>query len=158
MCECIVISRHPRTYEFSAPRVDRSRQHYNSQARTACRADLSTARPVDQPPLEVGGPVATDTVGEFGVAHPFSASTILCDSQGRDEEGLPRLPGGPTDRQDEFANGISNRTESAFQTLDGHGLLARDKCMGLCTLNPSKNQASGKPAAICIKGRFSVII
>ena len=51
----------------------------------------------------------------------------------------------------------SNRTKSAFQSLNGHGLLARDECTGLRRLNPSKNQASGKPAAVCIKGRFSTL-
>ena len=51
----------------------------------------------------------------------------------------------------------SNRTESAFQILNGHGLLAEDKCTGLCTLNPSKTQAFGKLSAIYIKGRFSAL-
>jgi len=35
--------------------------------------------------------------------------------------------------------------------------LARDKCTGLCTLNPSKNQAFGKPPAIYIRDRFSAL-
>lgn len=51
----------------------------------------------------------------------------------------------------------SNRTKSAFQSLNGHGLLARDIYTGLCTLNPPKTQASGKPSATYIKGRFSAL-
>ena len=51
----------------------------------------------------------------------------------------------------------SNRTESAFQRPNGHGLLARDKCMSLCALNPLKSQAFGKPSAIRIIRWFSAL-